>query len=95
MTSRIFVALSISVLLTAVFPPPVLSHDGKLDAYGCHYDQEHKDYHCHDGVFKGGSFESKIEMIRQLKLQFLNLGRPWPYDNIVEEDITSTQTQNH
>jgi hypothetical protein len=33
-------------------------------------------------------------MIRQLKLQFLNLGRPWLYDDIAEEDITATQTQD-
>jgi hypothetical protein len=79
------------VLLTAGFPFPVSSHEGKLDAYGCHYDEEHKNYHCHEGAFKGGSFDSKIEMIRQLKIQFLNLGRPWPYDDIAEEDITTTQ----
>jgi hypothetical protein len=94
MTSRIFVALLGAILLTAAFPLPALSHDGKLDAYGCHYDEDHKNYHCHEGVFKGGSFESKIEMIRQLKLQFLNLGRPWPYDDIAEEDITTTQNQD-
>jgi hypothetical protein len=94
MTSRIFIAFSVGIFLTAVLPVPVLSHDGKLDAYGCHYDEERKNYHCHEGVFKGGSFDSKIEMIRQLKLQFLNLGRPWPYDDIAEEDITATQNQN-
>jgi hypothetical protein len=32
-------------------------------------------------------------MIRLLRLQFLNLGRPWPYSDVAEEDITSTQTQ--
>ncbi|MGE5301855.1 MAG: hypothetical protein ACM3TN_00920 [Alphaproteobacteria bacterium] len=95
MTSRIFVALLFAIPLSAVFPRPALSHDGKLDAYGCHYEEEHKNYHCHEGVFKGGSFESKIEMIRQLKIQFLNLGRPWPYDDIAEEDITATQKQDN
>ena len=95
MTSKSFIALSFGILLPAVFPFRVLSHDGKLDSYGCHDDDERKNYHCHEGVFKGGSFESKIEMIRQLKLQFLNLGRPWPYDDIAEEDITATEKQNH
>ena len=94
MKSRIFVALSLGVLLVGFFPLPALSHDGKLDVYGCHYDEDHKNYHCHEGVFKGASFQSKIEMIRQLKLQYLNLGRPWPYDDIVEEDITATQKQD-
>jgi hypothetical protein len=95
MTSRILIALSVGVLLTAVVPLAALSHEGKLDSYGCHYDEEHRSYHCHEGVFKGGRFESKIEMIRQLKLQFLNLGRPWPYDNIAEEDITAPQNPDN
>lgn len=93
MTSRILIALSVVILLTAALPLPVVSHDAKLDSYGCHYDAERKNYHCHEGVFKGGSFETKIEMIRQLKVQFLNLGHPWPYDDITEEDITATQNQ--
>ena len=29
-------------------------------------------------------------MIRLLKQQYLNLGRPWPYENVAEEDITSS-----
>ena len=52
-------------------------------------DKDQKNYHCHEGIFKGGSFPSKIEMIRLLKVQFLNLGRPWPYGEVAEEDITS------
>jgi hypothetical protein len=93
MPNSIFVGLTISIVGTLVLPPSVSPHDGKLDSYGCHYTQEHKDYHCHEGAFKGASFESKIEMIRQLKLQFLNLGRPWPYDDVAEEDITYTEKQ--
>ena len=91
MTNRILLVLFVGLLLTALFPLSALSHDGKLDSFGCHYDEERKNYHCHEGVFKGGSFDSKTEMIRQLKIQFLNLGRPWPYDDIIEEDITATQ----
>jgi len=83
-------ALALS-LLTA--PTTGHSHDGKLDPYGCHYDKERGDYHCHEGVFKGGSFDSKIEMIRRLKIQFLNMGRPWPYGEVAEEDITSPETE--
>lgn len=95
MTNRGAILAGAAILLFAIFPLPVFSHEGKLDPYGCHYDEEHKSYHCHEGIFKGGSFESKMEMVRQLKLQFLNLGRPWPYDDITEEDITTTQNPNN
>jgi hypothetical protein len=95
MTNRFLLIVAAGVLLSGISPLSVSSHDGKLDAYGCHYDEERKNYHCHEGAFKGGSFESKIEMIRQLKLQFLNLGRPWPYDDIAEEDITTRQSPNN
>ena len=77
-----------------VVPRSSYSQDGELDSYGCHYDKDQKNYHCHEGMFKGGSFPSKIEMIRLLKIQFLNLGLPWPYDNVAEEDITSPSPEN-
>jgi hypothetical protein len=92
--SRIPALLSISFLLILVVTLPAYPHDGQLGAYGCHYDKDRKDYHCHEGVFKGGSFDSKIEMVRRLRLQFLNLGRPWPYGEIAEEDITSTVNES-
>lgn len=72
----------------------LLAHEVVLDTYGCHYDKERKNYHCHEGMFKGGVFDSKIGMIRQLKIQFLNLGRPWPYGDLMEEDITSSPPQD-
>ncbi len=90
--NKIVVALTIGAIGIVAHSRSVSGHDGKLDAYGCHYSEDHKDYHCHEGTFKGGSFESKIEMIRQLKLQFRNLGQPWPHDDIAEEDITSAET---
>jgi hypothetical protein len=82
-----------TVLLILAAPLPAYPHEGDLDSYGCHHDRKRKEYHCHQGVFKGGRFDSKIEMIRLLKIQFLNLGRPWPYGEIAEEDITSTETE--
>ena len=85
--------LTLSLFLLLVVPRPTYSHEGELDSYGCHYDKDQKNYHCHQGVFKGGFSLSKIEMIRLLKLQFLNLGRPWPYGDVAEEDITSPQTE--
>ncbi len=91
MTTRIAVALTVGIGIAAV-SWSASAHDEKLDEYGCHYTQDEKEYHCHEGTFKGARFDSKIEMIRQLKIQFLNLGRPWPYDDIAEEDITSAAT---
>lgn len=93
-TTRVSLGLTLSLFVLLVVPRSTYPHDGELDAYGCHYDKDQKNYHCHDGVFKGGSFPSKIEMIRLLKVQFLNLGRPWPYGEVAEEDITSPSTEN-
>jgi hypothetical protein len=92
-TNRVLLFLPLSLFLSLVVPHLTYPHEGELDAYGCHYDKEQNNYHCHDGVFKGGSFPSKIEMIRLLRQQFLNLGRPWPYGDLSEEDITSPQTK--
>ena len=86
--------LTVRLFLILVIPNSLSAHDGELDTYGCHYDRERKNYHCHQGVFKGGVYESKIEMIRLLKLQFLNLGRSWPYGDVMEEDITSAEPEN-
>jgi hypothetical protein len=85
--------LTISLFLLLTLPFSIDAHEGELDAFGCHYDKEHKNYHCHQGAFKGGSFGSKTEMIHSLKLQYLNIGRPWPYGDIMEEDITSPQPE--
>ena len=85
--SRNWRRLVITFVLVLFRPFGIFAHEGKLDPYGCHYEKDGKDYHCHEGVFKGGSFDSKTEMIRQLRRQFLDLGRPWPYSEIVEEDI--------
>ena len=92
-TTSVLLGLPLSLFLLLVVPHQTYPHEGELDSYGCHYDKDQKNYHCHDGVFKGGSFPSKMEMVRLLKLQFLNLGRPWPYGDVAEEDITSPQTE--
>src|SRR5436309_14577998 len=87
--------LHAAITLLSILVVPVLAHasEGKLDAYGCHYDKERKEYHCHEGVFKGGSFDSRIQMLERLKRQFLELGLPCPYGDIDEEDITESQPQ--
>ena len=87
-----FLHTAITLLLILVVPV-AHAREGELDAYGCHYDKERKEYHCHDGVFKGGSFDSRIQMLERLKRQFLDLGLPWPYGDIDEEDITESQPQ--
>jgi hypothetical protein len=91
-TTAVLLFFTLSLFLSLVVPLPADPHEGELDSYGCHYDKDQKNYHCHDGVFKGGSFPSKMEMIRLLKIQFLNLGRPWPYADVAEEDITTPQS---
>jgi hypothetical protein len=91
-TTKLLLGLTLGLCLLLAAPPSSYPHEGELDSYGCHHDKEQKNYHCHEGVFKGGSFPSKIEMIRVLKIQFLNLGRPWPYGDVAEEDITSPPT---
>ena len=90
--TSVLLGLPLSLFLLLAVPYPTDPHEGELDTYGCHYDKDQKNYHCHDGVFKGGSFPSKMEMIRLLKIQFINLGRPWPYADVAEEDITTPQT---
>ena len=91
MIPSILLHLIISFLLLRALAFAAGAHEDKLDSYGCHYDKDNKGYHCHEGVFKGGGFDSKIKMILQLRRQFLDLGRPWPYSEIDEEDITETQ----
>lgn len=86
---HIFGVMLNTALLIVLGPSPSGSHNGEVDRYGCHQDKESGTYHCHDGMLKGGSFGSKGEMIRQLKQQFETLGRPWPYGDLIEEDITS------
>jgi hypothetical protein len=88
-TTKVLLHSTLILSLFLALPASGYSHEGDLDAYGCHQDKEQKNYHCHEGVFKGGSFPSKIEMIRLLKIQFTNLGRPWPYGPVAEEDITA------
>jgi len=93
MMRQAFLHTAISLLLILVAPVLAHAREGELDAYGCHYDKERKEYHCHEGVFKGGSFDSRIQMLERLKRQFLDLGLPWPYGDIDEEDITESQPQ--
>src|SRR5215470_8753888 len=75
-TTRVLLGLPLSLFLSIVVPNPAHPHEGELDSYGCHYDKDQKSYHCDEGVFKGGWFPSKMEMIRLLKNQLLNQDRP-------------------
>ncbi len=73
---------------TPGFPSPAQAHDGRLDQFGCHDDQDHKYYHCHDGPYRRLSFDSKTQMIQRLRNQYIALGRTWPY-----ADATTTPEQ--
>jgi len=92
---RLIFRLTVNLIAMLVIPLPAFPHNGELDSFGCHYGRERNDYHCHEGVFKGGSFDSKIQMIRLLKAQFLYLDRPRPYGEIIEEDITSNHPEKN
>jgi hypothetical protein len=83
------------VSATPLLLSPVHGHDGPLDMYGCHLDKDQKYYHCHDGVYKRLSFDSKTQMIQRLKNQYIALGRAWPYreaTNDYEQQMPITET---
>lgn len=67
---------------------PAQAHDGRLDQFGCHDDQDQKYYHCHDGPYRRLSFDSKTQMIQRLRNQYIALGRTWPY-----ADVTNSSEQ--
>lgn len=45
----------------------VWAHGGGLDSYGCHHNRKAGGYHCHRGSLAGQHFDSKAEMLGQLK----------------------------
>ena len=63
--------LAFSLLLTIATLPlissPAWPHGGALDSYGCHHNRTHGGYHCHRGPFRGSTFDSQMEMLRQLE----------------------------
>ena len=63
--------------------PPAEAHEGPLDQFGCHLDQNHKYYHCHEGPYRRLSFDSKTQMIERLRNQYIALGRTWPYADAI------------
>jgi hypothetical protein len=80
---------------TPLLLSPVHGHDGPLDIYGCHLDKDQKYYHCHEGVYKRLSFDSKTQMVQRLKNQYIALGRAWPYreaTNDYEQPMPITET---
>ena len=46
---------------------PAWAHGGGLDGHGCHHNRKAGGYHCHRGSLAGQHFDSKAEMLRQLK----------------------------
>ena len=79
MYKRLFVLSFALATATPGFPSQAQAHDGRLDQFGCHDDQDQKYYHCHDGPYRRLSFESKTQMVQRLRNQYIALGRTWPY----------------
>lgn len=71
---------------TPLFSSPAQAHDGSLDVFGCHHDQNGKYYHCHEGAYKRLSFDSKTQMVQRLRNQYTALGRTWPYGDATNHD---------
>jgi hypothetical protein len=88
MYKRLIVLSFALATATPGFPSPAQAHDGRLDQFGCHQDQDQKYYHCHDGPYKRLSFDSQTQMIQRLRNQYIALGRTWPY-----ADATDTTEQ--
>jgi hypothetical protein len=57
------------VVLSFLYAPlrPAAAHEGFLDAYGCHYNEVQRTYHCHAGPLAGKNFKSREEMLGALK----------------------------
>jgi hypothetical protein len=65
MDKRLIVLCLALVSATPASPPPAEAHDGRLDQFGCHHDQNQKYYHCHEGPYTRLSFDSKNQMIEK------------------------------
>lgn len=58
-------AIAVSAAGLSVAAPSVaLAHEGALDPLGCHYGRNHRDYHCHEGLYAGRSFPSRGYLMR-------------------------------
>lgn len=57
----------ISLLFLSACLSPAAAHEGFLDAYGCHYNEVQRTYHCHAGPLVGKNFKSREEMLEALK----------------------------
>lgn len=88
MYKRLIVLCFALASATTASPSPAQAHDGRLDQFGCHHDQDQKYYHCHDGPYRRLSFDSKTQMVQRLRNQYIALGRTWPY-----ADATTTPEQ--
>lgn len=68
-TLKILLAASFlaGVAGTISIPGTAIAHEGgaELDSMGCHHARSHRDYHCHEGVLEGMTFQSQGEAIRK------------------------------
>jgi len=79
MDKRLIILCLALASATPASAPPAEAHDGRLDQFGCHHDQNQRYYHCHQGPYMRLSFDSKTQMIERLRNQYIALGRTWPY----------------
>lgn len=49
----------ILILISIISSSVAYSHSGGTDSFGCHKDNIHGGYHCHNGHYKGMSFNTK------------------------------------
>ena len=60
--ARLLLILALSAYINSAS-----AHGGGLDSYGCHHDKKAGLYHCHQGTFKGRTFSSQAEMLKELQ----------------------------
>jgi hypothetical protein len=63
MKSQVSILSAIFFSAVTLTTGTVHAHSGGLDAHGCHHDQKHGGYHCHQGPMAGQSFASKQQML--------------------------------
>lgn len=60
-------AMAVMTVFCLANTPAAWAHGGGLDSYGCHHNRKAGGYHCHRGPLAGEHFDSKAEMLGQLK----------------------------
>ncbi|HZC82170.1 MAG TPA: hypothetical protein VE222_10760, partial [Nitrospiraceae bacterium] len=67
MSRCLFLPVLLSIFGLPLAPMTAWSHGEGLDAYGCHNDRKHGNYHCHQGPLAGQSYSSQQDMLVALQ----------------------------